>query len=162
MRLLFLFSLSFILFSFGDSKSTRHHLFEIERSVNQDKIVYDIQIEHNNSLNRENPIRIYWVRNKNKMHIEPLTWIQKNYAYGLRYITVSRDFAQFHFVSYPKRIFTIKRNKTGVFKVFTTSNQKEVELCSIFIQIDGGTFWFPKISFVELQSIDTKTGEKTL
>jgi hypothetical protein len=37
-----------------------------------------------------------------------------------------------------------------------------VQVERIFIQIDGGTFWLPKISSVELHAKDAKTGNTIL
>ena len=134
-----------------------YHLFKIERSKDANEIFYDINLTQKNELNSENPINIYWIRATEGGSIKPLTWIQQHYAYGLNFIYHSNTFAKFHFVSYKKRDFVLKKNKDGVFKVFTQINDKEMEVNRIFIQIDGGTFWVPKISKVELHTFDPIT-----
>lgn len=139
-----------------------YHLFKIERSKDANEIFYDLNITNENKLNTENPVKIYWIKNTENGKAEPLTWIQKNYAYGIEYLKTEASFAEFQFVSYKKRQFQIKKDSNGNFKVFTTSNNKTVIVNRIFIQIDGGTFWFPKISRVELHAQDAKTKEKTI
>ncbi|MBT7142789.1 MAG: DUF4833 domain-containing protein [Bacteroidetes bacterium] len=161
-RTLFILIISFILISFtakeenhGISKS----LFKIERSKDSDEIVYDINLTTFGKLNTENPINIYWIKHTNSNKIEPLSWIQKKFSYGLTFLDIGDNKAKFQFVSYGYRNFEIKKNTNGDFKVFTNSQNKEVAVKRIFIQIDGGTFWFPNITKVELHAIDIKTGK---
>jgi hypothetical protein len=137
-------------------------LFNIERSKDKNEIVYEGNYNIDGQLNIQEPIKTYWIKHENNHRIEPLTWIQKNYAYGIEYIKTESTFAEFQFVSYKKRQFQIKKDSDGNFKVFTTSNNKKVIVNRIFIQIDGGTFWFPKISRVELHAQDAKTKEKNI
>ena len=154
--ILILFTLSLFSFNNRDVASS-HSLFKIERSKDANQIFYNLNTINNNKLNPENPINIYWIRKTEGGKIKPLTWIQKHYAYGVDYTYASENFAKFHFVSSNKRDFILKRDKTGDFKVFTQLNNKEVEVNRIFIQIDGGTFWFPNISHVELHTKDPLT-----
>lgn len=137
-------------------------LFKIERSKDGNQIFYDVHTVTNDKLNVKNPITPYWIRKTEGNKIKPLTWIQEHYAYGLNFTYSSEKIAQFHFVSYDKRSFTLKQYKKDCFKVFTELNGKEVIVNRIFIQIDGGTFWFPKISKVELHAIEPNSGVELL
>lgn len=149
-------------FNNENSASTRNHLFKIERSKDANEIFYDINSTLSGKLNTENPIQVYWIKHAEKAQAEPLTWIQEKYSYGLKFLKVSENEAEFQFVSYNKRNFFIKKLERNVFKVFTISEKKLVEVNRIFIQIDGGTFWLPKISRVELHATNVKSGAKTI
>lgn len=133
------------------------HLFKIERSKDANEIFYDIHFEKSGKLSVVEPISPYWRRQTEGGIIKPLTWVQQHYAYGLEYLYSSENYAKFRFVSYKKRDFVLKKDTNGNFKVFTLLDKKEVEVNRIFIQIDGGTFWFPKISRVELHTKDPET-----
>lgn len=137
-------------------------LFKIARSKDANEIKYALNLEDKGFLDIDNPLSIYWVKVENHNKQEPLTWIQNHYAYGLKYLSKNKNEASFQFVSYSKREFTVKRNKQSEYAVYTISNGKEVEVKEIFIQIDGGSFWVPKISKVELKGIDLKTKLKYL
>lgn len=139
-----------------------YHLFKIERSKDANEIFYDVNLDSKSNLDLDNPISIYWIKKTENGKIEPLTWIQKNYAYGIEFLNKSKDQAEFQFVSYNKRQFQIKKDNNGNFKVYTLSNKRTVIVNRIFIQIDGGTFWFPKISRVELHAQDIQTNEKSI
>lgn len=152
---------SLFLFSFAPKGNkdnvNSNSLFKIERSKDANEIYYELKTLSNNSLDKENPINIYWVRNTEGGKTKPLTWIQQHYAYGLEFISSSQQKAKFHFVSYDKKEFTLKKDVEGNFKVFTVKDKKEVIVNRIFIQIDGGSFWFPTISRVELHTTDPLT-----
>lgn len=137
-----------------------YHLFKIERSKDANEIFYDVNLDSKSNLDLNNPISIYWIKQTENGKIEPLTWIQKNYAYGIEYLSKDKTQAEFQFVSYNKRQFKIKKDKNNLFQVYTISNNKQVIVNRIFIQIDGGTFWFPEISRVELHAQDIHTNAK--
>lgn len=154
------FLLLFSSFTENDKINTSYHLFKIERSKDSNKIFYDLNLTCENTIDTDNPINVYWIKNQENIKTEPLSWIQKKYAYGIKYLNTEDTFAEFQFVSYKKRNFQLKKDADGVFKVFTKFENKEVIVNRIFIQIDGGTFWVPKISKVELHLEDTFTKEQ--
>lgn len=143
-----------------NSSAINSHLFKIGRSKDANEIFYDINVTQSGKLNIENPVQVYWIKYADKGQKESLTWIQDNYAYGLKFLKATESEAKFQFVSYDKRTFLVQKDQDGVFKVFTLSKKKLVAVNRIFIQIDGGTFWFPKISKVELHATDAATGEE--
>jgi hypothetical protein len=148
-----------IIISPSDTIMDTSHLFKIQRSKDANEIFYDLNLSAPNKLDTQEPINIYWIKHTKNSKAEPLTWIQKRYAYGVNYLKTSENEAVFHFVSYEKRLFQIKLNSSGFFHVYTILQNKEVIVNRIFIQIDGGTFWFPKVSRVELHAKDTRSNK---
>jgi hypothetical protein len=128
-------------------------LFRIARSIDANEVHYLVNIGRDQKLDSESPMTAFWVKKSSGNNIEQLTWVQKRYSYGLKFLFVSDQRAVFQFVSYSKRNFELKKNKNGKFAVFTKSGAEDVEVERIFVQIDGGTFWVPKISRVELHAI---------
>lgn len=146
------------------SPSIKYGLFKIQRSKDRNEIRYDINQDVSGNLISSNPIDIYWIRNSEGGKKEALNTIQRKYAYGLKFISVKNHEASFQFVSYDKRTFTLKKDKSNQFKVYVTSMNKQVELCRIYIHVNGGSFWFPKITKVELHGKDSngKTSLETI
>lgn len=141
--------------SVGQINSQKEYeLFRIERSRDANTIFYEVRLNENGKLNMSNPIKIYWIKYTDKGQKEPLTWIQTKFAYGIKYLETDHEMAKFQFVSYRKRDFILKKDKAGQFKVYTQLNGKLVVVNKIFIQIDGGSFWFPEIPKVELYALD--------
>ena len=62
------------------------------------------------------------------------------------------------FVSYDKKNFYLLPTSTPKkYAAYTTINGKLSELKKVFIMLNGGTFWFPTIEYVELTGKDPAT-----
>ena len=160
-----LICLLFLAFTNPDKDSTYYtinSLFKIERSKDNNQILYDVNLDKSGHINRKNPINIYWIRNTEGGKIKPLTWIQQKFAYGLHFINVNKEYANFKFVSYNKMMFTLKRIKNNQFEVYTKHNNKLLKINRIFIQINGGSFWVPNITAVEIYARNMKTGKNVI
>lgn len=136
----------------GAKKNDDKTLFKIGRSKDANEIYYTVKTTSEGNLDLSEPIGIYWIKFTKNGAVEPLTSIQNTFAYGVKLLNVSSEKADFQFVSYSKRTFSLHKTKAGNFSVFTTTSGAEVEVERIFIQIDGGTFWLPKIPKVELHA----------
>ena len=139
--------------------SNRNSLFKIGRSKDANEIFYAVRTTLDGSLDLKEPIRIFWIKYTENNEIEPLTMVQQKFAYGLKFLEVTTEKAEFQFVSYSKRTLSLRKNNDGNYGVFTEVEGKEVELERVFIQIDGGTFWFPKITRVEVHAKKAEAGE---
>jgi len=152
MKSLFFFfiSLLFFSFSFSSTNTTTYNLFHIGRSRDANIIKYDINLNANGTINQEKPLKIYWVKYNQDSKIEGLSFIQEKLAYGIDYLSIQKQEVKFQFVSYDKRSFVIKKNNLDKYRVFSEYKSKQVEVEDIFVQIDGGTFMIPQISFVKM------------
>jgi hypothetical protein len=149
-------------FKTPSEKYNQFYLFKIQRSKDANEIHYETNLIANNKLNIEEPINIYWVKHQKKGQRETLSIMQKKYAYGLNYSKISDVEAVFKFVSYKDREFSLKKNRWGAFKVFTSSKGSEIIVNRLFLQIDGGTFWLPKITRIDIYGIDAKTNKPVI
>jgi hypothetical protein len=158
--ILFLLILNLVSYPLPDTLSVgSQHLFYIERSKDTNVIYYDLNKDKSGNFDAENPFNIYWVKNKKGGKKESLTWIQNKYAYGLKILEKDSEEVVFQFAPYDKKIFILKKDDSGIYRIFSDSPQEEMYLEKIFIQIDGGTFWFPKIAHITLQGKCPKTGK---
>ena len=137
-------------------------LFKIERSKDTNEVFYRTNFKQEGKLNKENPISIFWIKRANGNKQEPLTWIQKKYSYGLKFTKKTATLAEFQFVCYKKMTFVLKKKPKGIFRVFTFFGKKEVEVNRIFVLMDGGTFWFPKIIKVDIHATIVGTNTKII
>jgi hypothetical protein len=138
-------------------------LFRIARSKDPNEIWYALNLDQNGFLNTANPVKPFWVKQTASRKIEPLTWIQTHYAYGIKVLDSENRKSgewQFQFVSYKKRTFTLRQTDGNQFKVYTNLDNLEIEVIRIFIQIEGGSFWVPSIPFVKLIGIVPESGEE--
>ena len=133
-------------------KSNISELFKVRRSKNTDEVFYTLKTTKNGNLDVNEPINIFWLKCTKKGKLEPLTKIQQQYSYGLNYLNIGPDSADFHFMAFPDRLLKLRKNNKGEFCVYTNINGKEEKLDQVFIQFDGGSFLMPKISKVELRA----------
>jgi hypothetical protein len=69
-------------------------------------------------------------------------------------LQIEEKHATFQFVSVPDRVFTLEKDMLDVFRVYTLVAGQKLQVSHIFVQFRGGSFLFPKISLVELHTID--------
>ena len=137
-------------------------LFYIQRSINTSAIIYEPNIDEKQDLKTNEPIKIYWINYASDGSIEPLNYIQKKYAYGLdiKVADVEKKSFCFNFVSYKKKlIYLIKSSANNKYSAFIEMGGRIVILKKIFIQIDGGSFWLPKIRYIEINGRDLSKNE---
>lgn len=162
MKLLITFWLGYVMGwgTLGALPVTSHlEIFHIARSRDAKTIHYQLRLQDDGTIDLATPLEIFWVIETPKgIKNEKLTWIQNKYAYGIQILDVSSDSLSFHFVSYDKKIIRVQRNPKGEFEAQITCNNTDLILEKVFIQIDGGTFWLPKITFVKLEGKDLHTG----
>ncbi|MBN2807678.1 MAG: DUF4833 domain-containing protein [Prolixibacteraceae bacterium] len=159
--LFFMFDGGLRVWSGSNSSVDKAPLFKIARNRDANEIWYFANYHLDGTLNKDHPVDVFWLKKTAQNKTEPLTWIQNRLAYGVKILKTDRNSVEFQFVSYPKRTFVMKPYNHN-FQVFTTSNNREVIVERIFINISGGTFMLPEISQVELYGIDPETGIKTL
>ena len=61
----------------------KNQLFYVQRTMNINTLIYELNVDSKEELDVKEPIKIYWISYAKKSEIEPLNYIQRNYAYGL-------------------------------------------------------------------------------
>lgn len=148
--------------SFPTPEGIDNMLFYIQRAKDYNTIIYQLNTDENGSLIEEAPINPFWIRYTEHQKIMPLTVIQQKFAYGIKVKLVDKEneIYQFNFVSYKKKSFYLKKSKKdNQFHVYGKVNEKVAELDNIFINIQGGSFWFPKIEYVAINAKSIKNNE---
>lgn len=135
-------------------------LFRIGRSIDKNEIHYFLNPTSNGHFSLNEPIVLSWFNQVNNAH-EPMNWIKKTFGYGLDFISINEHQAKFQFVSYKKRVFTLQRSHVGTYSVTTFSQNSIIHVKSIFVHIDGGSFWAPNVTHIELKGLDAISGNLT-
>ena len=137
-------------------------MFYVQRTLNTNTIVYELNYNKDSTLNKTEPVRGYWIRYADAGEIKELSYIQKKYAYGLNSVCIDsvKSMYKLNFVSYKKRdIFLAKAKQGNSYKACMVINNKLAYVHRIFVQIEGGTFWVPHITYVEVIGKDISTGK---
>ena len=154
-------------FKTGDTKSSFYPipavdnmLFYIQRTINSNTIVYQLNVDTNGVLNELEPIKVYWIKYEKAGKTTPLTFIQKHYSYGIetKIINEEKKSYSFQFASYDKRQFyLIKSSIDNKYHVYGRFNDAFSVLKRVLIQIDGGSFWIPNVTQLEVYAQEVKT-----
>lgn len=150
--------------NFPIPKKSDDLLFYLQRTVNSNTVVYELNRQKNGEVNMNEPIKIYWIQYATDSTSEPLNYLQRNFAYGINAKIIdekNRSFI-FHFVSYKEKpLYLLKSAYDNKYHVYTYINNKLSVLDRVFVQIDGGTFWVPDIRYVEISGTIPPASEKT-
>lgn len=135
-----------------------NQLFYLQRTPNTNTIVYELNMV-NGKLDAENPIHVFWLRYQEKGQKEELSYIQRKFAYGIKYRQVKENQYELTFVSYKKYKMYLQLAADGKYRVYTNINKKMCVLNKIYLEIHGGAFWTPNIEFVEISGKDPASNE---
>lgn len=137
-------------------------LFYIQRTPNHNTIIYDLNAE-GEQIDEENPVHAYWIRYGEEGQKEELSYIQRHYAYGLKTKKINDDRYELRFVSYKKLPFYIDKSpRDNRYHIQATINGKAIEVKRVFLQIEGGSFWFPNVVCAEVKGVDPVTGKEVI
>ncbi|PBQ32817.1 DUF4833 domain-containing protein [Sphingobacteriaceae bacterium] len=151
--------------TFPVPKITKDLLFYIQRTHNKNTIMYTLNYNADSTINEKEPVKIFWIRYSDKGEVAPLSYIQRNYAYGIesQMTDATKKTFKLNLVSYKKRTIYLMRSEVDKqYHAYVMMDNKLVYLFKAFAKIDGGTFWVPHITYVELTGKDSMTGKKII
>ena len=135
----------------------KNMLFYVQRTHNINTIVYELNYINDSTLNAASPVHPYWIRYADNGETKELSYIQNQYAYGINAKLVDKEKQTFkvNFVSYKKKdIYLIRSATDKKYYAYMNINEKLSRLEKIFAKIEGGTFWVPHITYVEITGKD--------
>ncbi|MFP5039861.1 DUF4833 domain-containing protein [Parasediminibacterium sp. JCM 36343] len=135
-------------------------LFFLQRPPNINTIVYELNYNKNGELNNDEPVHVFWIRYGDKGERAELSYVQRNFAYGIKSKPLAKNSYELHFVSYKKMPLYLKLGADNKYGIYATINQKQIILKRIFVKINGGSFWFPNVEYAELKGNDIATGQE--
>ena len=129
-------------------------LFKITRNTDLNEIIYYLNTDATGQLDQQQPIEAYWLRYESggEQTGRSLNALEKKYAYGLRFLEVTRTSATFQFVSYKRDLFFKRTSSEDV--VMIEIDGKMLRLQRVHLQLGRGTFRIPEISVIELHAVD--------
>lgn len=130
-------------------------LFYIQRNQNINTVVYEVNINHTNDWNLEDPMKVYWIKYNELQEEQELNYIQNKLAYGYKSRVISPELVEFNFVSYDKQFF-IHKDKDFSFRVLTQLGNKRAVLTNMYVYAEEFGV-FPEVKFVELFGVCVET-----
>ena len=135
----------------------KNRLFYVQRNHNINTIVYDLNYNADSTLNEEEPVHAYWIRYADHGEDMELSYLQKHYAYGINAKLIDREKKTYKisFAAYNKRDIYLKKSTIdNKYHAYMSINGKLALLTRVYIHIEGGTFWFPHVKYLDLKGKD--------
>jgi len=129
----------------------KDELFKITRNKDAHEIIYHLNTDARGQLDKKKPIEAYWIRYDLEGTGRSLNAFERRYAYGLNFHENSPEEIRFTFVSFSRDLF-LRRISRNQYEVQVEMNGERVKLNEIYLHMSGGSFWFPKINYIELRA----------
>ncbi|MEO8759451.1 MAG: DUF4833 domain-containing protein [Bacteroidia bacterium] len=132
----------------------KNMIFYVQRNHNINTIVYDLNFNADSTLNEEEPVHAHWIRYADHGEDVELSYLQKHYAYGIHAKLIDREKKTYKisFAAYNKRDILLKRSTIdNKYHAYMSISGKLSLLTRVYIHIEGGTFWFPHVKYLDLK-----------
>ena len=138
-------------------------LFYLQRTPNPNTVVAELNIV-NGALDKDEPVKVLWIRYTEQRQRQDLSWIQRHFAYGLKEKDLGNGVFELRFVSYKNvPLYLMRSTVDNKQHVFVTINGRQAILNRVYIRIDpGGSFFKPNVKYLELKGIDTQNGKELI
>lgn len=136
-------------------------LFYLQRTPNTNTVICELN-QQDGVLDKDEPVKVLWIRYTEQRQREDLSWLQRHFAYGLHEKDLGNGVYELRFVSYKKvPMYLMKWSGDNRQHVFVTINNRQAILNRVYIRIDpGGSFWSPNVKYLELRGIDAQNGKE--
>jgi len=134
-------------------------LFYLQRTSNTNTIICELNGD-NTQVDDSRPVKTSWLRygDDPKGPRQDLNFIQRTFAYGMKSKPLGNGQYSLHFVCYKKYEMRLMKIN-GQYHIVGPINGKNHILDRMFINIDGGSFWNPNVTYVEIVGHDMSTNQ---
>ncbi|MFD2580898.1 DUF4833 domain-containing protein [Pedobacter vanadiisoli] len=149
--------------TFPTPKDISNQLFYLQRDPNTNTIICQLNVDKHGVVNKDQPVNVFWMRYGDKGEKKELSYIQRKFAYGIISKNLGNDQFELRFTSHKKLPMYLNKSAADKkYHVFATINNKKMQIERIFLRIEGGTFWFPNVKYVEIKGFDAAEPSKVL
>ncbi len=134
-------------------------LFYLQRDPNANTVVYELNVR-NGQPDEDAPVHPYWIRYTENGKRQELGYIQRKFAYGISSASTGAGRYDVRLAAYKKFPLTLMKGSDGKYHIFATILKRQAIINRIFVKIEGGTFWFPNVRYIEIIATDAQTGKE--
>lgn len=148
---------------FPTPQGISNQLFYLQRDPNTNTIICQLNVDKRGEVIKDKPVNVFWMRYGDQGEKKELSYIQRKFAYGI----ISKDLGngqfELRFTSHKNLpMYLIKSAPDKKYHIYATINNKKMELERIFLRIEGGSFWFPNVKYVEIKGRDASAPSKQI
>lgn len=135
-----------------------HMLFYIQKSFNQNTVVYCMKHNENGQIDATDPVNVFWRRYQEDGRKRELTQIEKTFGYGVKAKPLKNkpNTYIFSIVAIKNKQFIVTQTEDLKPHVITTIDNKTAIIKRVFIKAEHIKL-LPKVFYVEVFGVDIKT-----
>lgn len=138
-------------------------LFFLQRNPDANTVIYELNFKADGTLDHEAPVKGSWIRYEEQGRYKALTTIEKKFAYGVKCKAIGKDAYEIRLVAYKKMpLYLLKSETDNRYHIYIRDEGKQLLLKRVFVRVNGGSFWFPKVSYIDLITTTSETGIEIL
>lgn len=138
-------------------------LFFLQRDPDANTVVYELNFNGDGTLQENAPIKGSWIRYNEGQQFKELTAIEKKFAYGVKSKPIGEDEYEIRLVAYKKMPMYLKKSQTdNKYHIYIKDEGKDLLLKRVFVRVNDGSFWFPKVQYIDLITTNSTTGMEIL
>ncbi len=136
-------------------------LFYLQRDPDANTVIYELNFRKDGSLHPENPVVGSWIRYSEQGQHKELSCIEKKFAYGVQSKALGKEEYEIRLAAHKKLPLYLKRSVNNKkYYVYVMIENKQMLLKRVFVRVNGGSFWFPKVQYIDLFLIDSLSGKE--
>ena len=134
-------------------------LFYIQRSPNSNTVVYAAKLDRNGDFDSAEPVEAYWRKFNIDGSRQPLRFVERLMAYGVRVDTIRPDRPiTFRVVALPDRTLTLAMDAQHHPEALMQVGNRTVKLSYVYLQVvEGGLL--PKVPSLDIFGTDVASGK---
>jgi hypothetical protein len=143
---------------FPRPSGNKNMLFFIQRTLNTNTIIYELNTDANGELIKDEPIKFYYKNYANHGEIEPVSKIQKQLAYGIAIRLVDPEKKTYSFclnACKSKQLYLMKSPADQRYHVFCNINNQLSILDNVFVKMKMNMVGYPNVESIEITGKST-------
>lgn len=138
-------------------------LFFLQRTKDANTVIYELNYKADGSINDKSPIKGSWIRYNESGVYKDLISIEEKFAYGIKCKDMGDGVFELRLAAYQKiAMYLLKSQEDHKYRVYIKDEGKNLLLKRVFVKINGGSFWFPKVEYIDLFTTNSENGIEIL
>lgn len=138
-------------------------LFFLQRTPDANTVVYQLNLDNDGEVNEKAPVKASWIRYEENGAVKELSTIENKFAYGLKCKSLGNETYEVRLVSYKKLPMYLQKTPSDQqYRLYIKDEGKDLLLKRVFVKVEGGSFWFPKVHYIDLFTVDSENGAQIL
>jgi hypothetical protein len=138
-------------------------LFFLQRNPDANTVIYELNLNADGQLNKANPVKSSWIRYAEDGSTKALSLVEQKFAYGIKCKALENDVYEIRLVAYKSMPLYLKKTESDDrYRIYIKDQGKDFLLKRVFVRVNGGTFWYPKVEYIDLITASSPTGIELL